>query len=83
MRPSSPWQRRDASPFAPFDGSVPVHTGGMDPQPVTTTAPELAGRPITRQSWRDLTFVHWRVAPEVVAPLLPAGTRPDVHDGSS
>jgi uncharacterized protein YqjF (DUF2071 family) len=54
-------------------------------------APELvhaAGRPLERrvvldQHWRDLTFLHWRVAPEVVAPLLPAGTRPDVFDGSS
>ncbi|MBO3095452.1 YqjF family protein [Cellulomonas dongxiuzhuiae] len=53
------------------------------PQPVTATAPELPGRAITRQSWRDLTFVHWRVAPDVVAPLLPPGTRPDVHDGAS
>lgn len=53
------------------------------PDPVTTTAPALTGRPITRQSWRDLTFVHWRVPPDVVAPLLPPGTRPDVHDGTS
>jgi uncharacterized protein YqjF (DUF2071 family) len=54
-------------------------------------APELvhaAGRPLARkvvldQHWRDLTFLHWRIAPEVVAPLLPDGTRPDVFDGSS
>lgn len=55
----------------------------MLPEPVTATAPALRGRPILRQSWRDLTFVHWRVAADVVAPLLPPGTRPDVHDGSS
>jgi uncharacterized protein YqjF (DUF2071 family) len=36
-----------------------------------------------RQQWRDLTFLHWRVEPDVVAPFLPAGTRPDVHDGST
>jgi hypothetical protein len=35
------------------------------------------------QQWRDLTFLHWRVAPDLVAPLLPPGTRPDVFDGSS
>ncbi len=35
------------------------------------------------QRWRNLTFLHWRVDPAQVAPLLPAGTRPDVHDGSS
>jgi len=35
------------------------------------------------QWWKDLTFLHWRVAASAVAPLLPAGTRPDVFDGSS
>ena len=35
------------------------------------------------QWWRDITFVHWRVDPDRVAPLLPAGTRPDLHDGSA
>lgn len=34
-----------------------------------------------RQQWRDLASVHWAVDPERVAPLLPAGTRPDVLDG--
>lgn len=34
-----------------------------------------------RQRWTDITFVHWAVDPERVAPLLPAGTRPDVLDG--
>jgi len=35
------------------------------------------------QTWADLAFLHWRAEPERVAPLLPAGTRPDVHDGST
>jgi uncharacterized protein YqjF (DUF2071 family) len=35
------------------------------------------------QGWRDVAFLHWRVEPAAVAPLLPPGTRPDVHDGSS
>jgi uncharacterized protein YqjF (DUF2071 family) len=43
----------------------------------------LAGRVVLDQYWRDLTFVHWRVEPQRVAPLLPPGTRPDVYDGSS
>lgn len=51
--------------------------------PVSTTAPQLSGMRIMTQDWRDLTFLHWRVAPETVQPLLPVGTRPDVHDGSS
>ncbi|UJP40296.1 YqjF family protein [Cellulomonas palmilytica] len=55
----------------------------MDAEPITATPRPFRGRPVLRQSWRDLTFLHWRVAPDVVAPLLPPGTRPDVHDGSS
>jgi uncharacterized protein YqjF (DUF2071 family) len=34
------------------------------------------------QSWRDVAFLHWAVDPALVAPLLPAGTVPDVHDGA-
>jgi len=33
------------------------------------------------QAWRDLTFLHWAVEPERVAPLMPPGVRPDVLDG--
>ena len=33
------------------------------------------------QAWRDLTFLHWAVDPAEVAPLLPPGIRPDVHEG--
>ena len=42
------------------------------------SAPPLPGRAIIRQRWSDLVFLHWRVAPETVASLLPPGTRPDV-----
>nr|WP_316296457.1 DUF2071 domain-containing protein [Clavibacter michiganensis] len=51
--------------------------------PVSAAAPDLPGRAVIRQLWSDLAFVHWRVDPALVAPLLPPGTRPDVHDGSS
>ncbi len=36
-----------------------------------------------RQRWSDMTFLHWPLAPEAVAPLLPPGTWPDVHDGTT
>jgi uncharacterized protein len=39
------------------------------------------GWPLLSQWWRDLTFLHWAVPPREVAPLLPAGTHPDVLDG--
>jgi uncharacterized protein len=35
------------------------------------------------QRWSELTFLHWPVPPAAVAPLLPAGTRPDVLDGTT
>jgi uncharacterized protein YqjF (DUF2071 family) len=38
---------------------------------------------LIRQSWRDVTFLHWRVAPEVVAALLPEQLTPDIVDGSA
>jgi uncharacterized protein YqjF (DUF2071 family) len=53
----------------------------MIPEPITRNPPPLPGRVITAQSWRDLTFLHWAVDPARVAPLLPPGTRPDVHEG--
>jgi uncharacterized protein YqjF (DUF2071 family) len=51
--------------------------------PVSHHAPPLVGRSIASQRWSELLFLHWRVDSAVVAPLLPAGVRPDEHDGSS
>jgi uncharacterized protein len=53
------------------------------PEPVTPSPPLLPGRALLTQSWLDATFLHWAVDPEVVAPLLPAGVRPDVFEGVS
>jgi uncharacterized protein YqjF (DUF2071 family) len=50
---------------------------------MSVDAPRLAGRPIMHQWWKDVAFLHWRVDPAAVAPLLPAGTRPDLFEGSS
>ena len=49
-------------------------------EPVVREGPPLRGRVISTQSWRDVTFLHWAVAPARVAPLLPPGTRPDVFE---
>ncbi|NIJ03971.1 YqjF family protein [Frigoribacterium faeni] len=54
-----------------------------DASPVSAAAPPLLRRPFVRQHWGGLAFAHWRVEPERVAPLLPPGTRPDVHDGAT
>jgi uncharacterized protein len=51
------------------------------PETVTLTTPRPVRRPILVQQWRRLTFLHWAIDPEAVAPLLPAGVRPDTLDG--
>jgi hypothetical protein len=53
------------------------------PEPLTRTAPRPLTSTVFTQGWRDVTFLHWAVDPALVAPLLPAGTVPDVHDGAS
>jgi uncharacterized protein YqjF (DUF2071 family) len=52
-------------------------------QPISATPPHRLRLTVMRQRWSSMTFLHWPVPPEVVAPLLPPGTWPDVHDGTS
>jgi uncharacterized protein YqjF (DUF2071 family) len=52
-------------------------------EPVSPTAPGLPGWQLLHQYWADLAFLHWPVAAADVAPLLPAGLRPDEHDATS
>jgi uncharacterized protein YqjF (DUF2071 family) len=48
---------------------------------VTPTTTRPVRRSLLVQRWADLTFLHWPVDPALVAPLLPAGCRPDLLDG--
>jgi uncharacterized protein YqjF (DUF2071 family) len=50
-------------------------------EPVTVTATRPVRLPLLVQRWHDLAFLHWPAPPAVVAPFLPAGTRPDTLDG--
>ena len=52
-------------------------------EPVSPTSPRPVRRTVFAQGWRDVTFLHWAVDPARVAPLLPAGTRPDELDGTT
>ncbi|MGP4012104.1 YqjF family protein [Streptomyces sp. 4N124] len=52
-----------------------------NPTPVTPDAPVPIPDPLLTQHWLDLCFIHWAVEPDVVAPLLPAGTVPDTCGG--
>jgi uncharacterized protein YqjF (DUF2071 family) len=58
-------------------------TSHVPSEPVTWAAPPLPGIRIMHQQWRDAAFLHWRVEPSMVAPLLPPGTQPDVFGGTS
>jgi uncharacterized protein YqjF (DUF2071 family) len=44
---------------------------------------EEVPRPAVHQSWRDMTFLHWRFDPGDIAELLPDGLKPDVRDGTA
>ncbi|GAA3733398.1 DUF2071 domain-containing protein [Streptomyces tremellae] len=53
------------------------------PEAVTPEPPRAQPRPLLTQEWRDLAMLHWAVDPARVAPLLPAGTVPDLHEGAA
>jgi uncharacterized protein len=55
----------------------------MRAEPISVTPPQPIRRAVASQRWEDATFLHWRVPSERIAPLLPAGIRPDEFDGSS
>jgi uncharacterized protein len=55
--------------------------GDIISEPVTSLPVRAIGREIFSQDWRELTFLHWAVAPDRVRPYLPPGTRPDVIGG--
>ncbi len=48
-------------------------------------SPTLAPRqwPVMRQNWRQLTFAHWPVSPEVLRPLVPRQLEIDVFEGQA
>ncbi|MQS06830.1 YqjF family protein [Streptomyces alkaliphilus] len=50
-------------------------------EPITALSPRPLRRTVLSQAWLEVTFLHWPLDPAVVAPLLPPGIRPDVHEG--
>jgi len=42
-----------------------------------------AGRPVMRQIWQHFGFLHWPVARDAIARLLPPGLDVDTHDGTA
>lgn len=35
------------------------------------------------QKWKDLLFLHWKIAPGEIAPTLPRGLHADCHEGNA
>ncbi len=52
-------------------------------EPVTVDPPRLPRPVIMRQRWCDLVYLHWAIRPDWVSPLMPPGTVPDLHEGST
>jgi hypothetical protein len=50
---------------------------------VTPDAPILRWPRLLRQSWMNLSFLHWAVEPGSIAHLYPPGTAPDTFEGAS
>ncbi len=44
-----------------------------------TQGETLPGRPLMRQRWEDVSFLHWDVDPEATQSLLPPGLEIDLH----
>jgi len=62
----------------PLAGSV-----GHAPTPRTVVTLLPSDRPIGRQRWSDLLFLHWTVDPSVVQATLPPGLVVDTHAGNA
>lgn len=53
----------------------------LDPALQDALRKRPTGRPAMLQRWRDLTFLHYSVAPEVIQEKLPKGLTVDTFDG--
>jgi uncharacterized protein len=43
----------------------------------------MPSRPLLTAHWSELLLLNWAVPTEVVMPLVPPGTEPDLHDGQA
>lgn len=62
------------------DSRGPVARAGQEP---VAAPPRPAGPWVLAQTWHDLLFMHWPVAPEVLRPHLPAGLTLDTINGQA
>jgi uncharacterized protein YqjF (DUF2071 family) len=50
---------------------------------ISAATPHRVERPLMRQSWTDLTFLHWRYDAAGVRPLVPPELELDLYDGAA
>jgi uncharacterized protein YqjF (DUF2071 family) len=50
---------------------------------ISAAPPHRVERPVMRQSWTDLSFLHWRYDPAAVRPLVPRELELDLFDGAA
>jgi uncharacterized protein YqjF (DUF2071 family) len=51
------------------------------PEAISIDPPFRVARPVIRQSWLELTFLHWHFDPAVVRPLVPRELELDLWEG--
>ena len=75
----------DGSDPAASAGLLTAQTGGVTIQTQDTpgTCPFTIERPIMRQRWERLTFLHWPFEPADVQRLLPKGLDVETYDGAA
>jgi uncharacterized protein YqjF (DUF2071 family) len=71
--------RAAAGPMMRVVAGDDMSAGG--PDDLTATCPFTVERPVMRQRWERLTFLHWSFEPADVQRLLPAGLAVDTFDG--
>jgi uncharacterized protein len=60
---------------------VQVIANGKQPEEIGEDPPRAVERPVMYQMWRNLTFLHWRYAPDALGSLLPCGLQLDTFAG--
>lgn len=58
-------------------------TANADPEGAGRVPQHHVRAPVLRQTWTNVGFLHWRLDPTDVAPLLPDGVRVVVRDGAA
>ena len=57
--------------------------GAASTSPLTGDCPFTVDRPVMRQRWERLTFLHWAFDPAAVQRLLPGGLTAETWDGAA